>query len=388
MHVQTDEEAKMAQQKILAPAAPNLPLAPSVYGQQHFDILNNVHRLYFNQLDRFSSAVINGGPFEHIDFITDAPIEHKTGRLNWNLADATLDIDMDYDVIQQIGQEQYARVRNTTGVTIPNGTVVGFAGADEDALAVAPYLANGSTPSLYILGVMTHDLPDSGQKGYCTTFGFVRGLDTTGVPAGETWSLGDVLYASPTVVGWYTNVKPTVPNNLIAVAAVVKVGVTDGVIFVRPTIAMQLNYGTFSRTTDYTPPVANTAYAVEFTDSRIANGISIGTPTSRIVVDESGLYDVSITLQWSSTNASAKDVYGWIRINGTDVERSSRIVTITGNGTYTPILISEAVSLDVGDYIEIMVAASEATVYLHAVPVTAFSPTAPAANLVILQVQL
>jgi hypothetical protein len=33
-----------------SPAAPNLPLAPTVYSEQHFDILNNVLRLYFNQV--------------------------------------------------------------------------------------------------------------------------------------------------------------------------------------------------------------------------------------------------------------------------------------------------------------------------------------------------
>jgi hypothetical protein len=33
------------------PVAPNLPLAPDVYGRQYQDQLNNVLRLYFNQLD-------------------------------------------------------------------------------------------------------------------------------------------------------------------------------------------------------------------------------------------------------------------------------------------------------------------------------------------------
>lgn len=36
--------------KIQAPAAPNLPIAPTAYSGQHFDILNNVLRLYFNRL--------------------------------------------------------------------------------------------------------------------------------------------------------------------------------------------------------------------------------------------------------------------------------------------------------------------------------------------------
>ena len=170
-------------------------------------------------------------------------------------------------------------------------------------------------------------------------------------------------------------------------AAVTTVGATDGVIFVRPTIAQQSYYGTFSRTTDYTPPVANTAYAVEYTDTRIANGVSIGTPASRIVASQSGLYDISITLQWSSTNASSKEVYGWLRKNGTDIVRSSRILTISGNGTFSPVLISEVISLDANDYIEVMVATSDAAAYLNAAPATAFSPAAPAANLVVEQIQ-
>ena len=82
---------------------------------------------------------------------------------------------MDYNVVQQVGLETYARVQNTTGVTIPNGSVVGFAGVGAgNQLLVTPYLADGSQPTLYILGVMTHDLPDTGQVGYCTTWGHVR----------------------------------------------------------------------------------------------------------------------------------------------------------------------------------------------------------------------
>ena len=367
--------------------SPNIPIGPVEYSQQYQDQLTNALRLYFAQVDNFSGAVTNGGPFSFIDFILDATPQHQTGRVNWNASDATLEVDMEYGVIQQIGEEQYARVRNSTGVTIPNGTAVGFAGAAPDALNVAPYIADGSQPTLFILGVMTHDLLDSGEKGYCTTFGFVRDLNTTGTPYGETWALGDVLYVSPTIAGGFTKVKPTAPNNVIPIAAVVQVGAADGVIFVRPTITQQFYYGTFSRTTDYTPAVADTAYAVEFTNTRIANGISIGTPASRISVIQSGLYDISVTLQWSSTNASAKEVYGWIRKNGVDVLRSSRILTISGSGSYNPILISESVSLDANDYIEIMVATSNASVYLHAAPATAFSPTAPACNLVILQIQ-
>lgn len=39
-----------------APAPPNLPIAPVSYTREHFDILNNILRLYFNQI---SSSIIN-----------------------------------------------------------------------------------------------------------------------------------------------------------------------------------------------------------------------------------------------------------------------------------------------------------------------------------------
>jgi len=37
--------------------SPNLPMAPSSYARQHFDILNNVFRLYFNRIDGIFQTV-------------------------------------------------------------------------------------------------------------------------------------------------------------------------------------------------------------------------------------------------------------------------------------------------------------------------------------------
>lgn len=362
--------------------APNLLISPPAeYESRFFEQLNNALRLYYNQIDNYTSSLSNGGPFDFIDFNKLATYSNAEGRLGWNASDETVNLGMAYGVVQQIGQETYARVRNNTGTTIPNGTVVGFTGAATDALEVAPYLADGSSPTLYILGIMTHDLPDTGQKGYCTTWGFVRDMNTS------AFSQGDILYASPSVAGGLTKVKPTAPNNVVPIAAVVKVGTTDGVIFVRPTIEQQSYYGVFARTTDYAPASANTAYAVQFDTTRINNGVVIGSPTSRIVVPQSGLYDVSVTLQYSSSNSSDKNIYSWIRKNGTDVSQSSRLLTLNINGGYSPVLISEAVSLAANDYIEIMFASTSTAVSLNAVASTAFAPGSPAANLVIEQIQ-
>lgn len=318
---------------------------------------------------------------DYIDLNNAAPRTMRTGRLAWNDVDQTVDLGMEYDVTQQIGQEIYARVGNTTGVTIPNGSVVGFAGATPNALLVSPYLADGSEPSLYALGIMTHDLPDSGEKGYCTTWGFVRDLDTSAFIA------GDILYASPTIAGALTNVKPTAPSNVIPMAACIVSDATVGVIFVRPTIAQMQYYGIFAITIDYTPAVINTAYALPFDTTRLSNGIVIGTPSSRLVVPESGLYQFNATLQFISNSAVNKTIWVWFRKNGVDIPNSTRIVTVSVNNAYTPLGINEAISLAQNGYVELMFASDNVDVRIDNVPATAFAPTSPGVVIEVTQIQ-
>lgn len=316
-----------------------------------------------------------------IDFTTGLTHTIQTARMAWNDTDATLDLGMEYGVIQQIGQETYARVKNTTGVTIPNGTVVGFAGASPNSINVAPYLADGSSPTLYILGVMTHDLPDSGEKGYCCTWGFVRDVNTS------AFSAGDILYASPTTAGAFTNVKPTAPNNVIPLAACITSNATTGVIFVRPTIQQMQYYGEFTKTTDQTPAAIDTAYALTFDNTEISNGVTIGSPTSRIVVPESGLYRFDATIQLTSGNSSSKNVWVWMRKNGTDLTNSARLVTMDINNGYVPITVFETVSMAKNDYIQLMFAANDTAITVDTVASTAFAPGAPAVVLNVTQVQ-
>ena len=319
----------------------------------------------------------------YLDLEQNAAYVNKIARLAWNDADQTANLGMEYDVVQQIGLETYARVANFTGVTIPNGTVVGFTGAVPDsALSVAPYLANGATNTLYVVGVMTHDLPDSGDKGYCTVWGFVRDLNTS------AFALGDILYASPTVAGGLTKVKPTAPNNVVPIAAVLQVGTTDGVIFVRPTIEQQKYYGEFTKTDSQTPAVINTAYALVLTNTEIANGVSLGSPLSRVVIAQAGLYNIAASVQITSTNAAQKSVWIWLRLNGTtDFSNSARVASITLNGGYLVVTLNEVYSLLAGDFIEVMYAADNTNISIATVAATAFAPAAPAVVLAVTQTE-
>lgn len=354
---------------------PYFPTPPAEYNRNYMDQVIRAFAV-------FAQQVSNPGPLRATTLTLNSTGEKiAAGQLSWNTTDATLDLTMEYDVTQQIGQETYARVGNTTGSTIPNGTVVGFAGATANAILVAPYLADGTQPSLYILGVMTHDLPDSGEKGYCTTWGFVRDLDTS------AFSAGDILYASPTTAGAFTNVKPTAPNNVIPLAACVISDATNGVIFVRPTIQQMQYYGVFAKTSDQSPAAIDTEYLLTFDATQVSNGVTIGSPASRIVVPQSGLYKFDATVQLTSGNTSAKNIWVWFKKNGTSIANSARLVTININSGYVPISLSETVSLAENDYVEMAFAANDTNITVDTVAATAFAPGSPAILLQVSQVQ-
>lgn len=296
----------------------------------------------------------------YLDFEVNAPKTDQLGRIGWNPADQTLDIGMDYNVVQQVGMETYARVENATGVTIPNGTVVGFAGVGaNNTLSVTPFVADGTVPTLYILGIMTHDLPNSGEVGYCTTWGHVRGVNTS------AFSVGDILYADPATPGGLTATKPTAPDAVVPIAAVLQVDATDGEIFVRPTIEQQQYYGVFSDTTDQTPGAAYTPQAVSFNTTDVANGFTrVGTPATQITAAVSGLYSFKFSFQVTSGSASAKTLWIWPRINGNDVPNSNSKVTVSGSGTVLVPSWSWTLSLNAGDYFELIFAANDTNVEL------------------------
>lgn len=304
------------------------------------------------------------------------------GTLSWSEKDGTLNIYHPGGPVQQVGQEQYAYVRNNTGSTIPDGTVVQFIGAEIDGearLEVMPFLADGTYPSLYTLGITTQSIAD-GTDGRVTVWGKVRDLNTTGSTVGETWMMGQELYANPTITGALTNVKPTSPNNVVPVAAVLRVDATAGEIFVRPTIEQRYDYGTVSSTQTQVPTVVNTPYAITFDTLENYIGVSIVNNTE-VTFTQSGLYTLNFNVQSLSGSSSVKELYFWLRKNGVDVPYTTRIKSITGNGVYNTMHVAYNVSMDAGEHIEIMWASNDTDVSLSAAPATAFAPSSPSAYL-------
>ena len=137
-------------------------------------------------------------------------------------------------------------------------------------------------------------------------------------------------------------------------------------------------------TSNVTAASANTAYALTYTP-QLQDGIVNGTPASRLVVDEAGYYQISFSVQISSTSSSSVKFYFWPRVNGVDVPGATMINTLHNNGASLVTGRTAAFSFNAGDYIEAMWAVDSTQGFLEAAAATAFAPAAPASTISIVR---
>ena len=132
----------------------------------------------------------------------------------------------------QLGQEQLVRVRNNTLSSITNGKVVMATGTLGNSGRIIVELANLTQANgRNVLGIVTENI-SAGVDGFCTVFGKVRGIDTTGASVGENWLDGDILYVKDSGNGALTKVVPTNTQLKMPIAIVIHAHVT-GTLFVR-----------------------------------------------------------------------------------------------------------------------------------------------------------
>ena len=137
-----------------------------------------------------------------------------------------------------------------------------------------------------------------------------------------------------------------------------------------------------SITTDQTAVAINTAYALTYTLSS-SDGITSGTPASRLVFEEAGEYMVSFSAQISSTSGSTVNFWFWPRVNGVDLAGSTMKNALHQNGATLVVSRSAILNLSAGDYLEAMWAVDSTSGFLDATAATAFAPAAPASTIAI-----
>ena len=180
---------------------------------------------------------------------TDAPTVDKlgldltaaeavtSGQIAWNATEGTVDIGLLNGATNQLGQEvQLLCTNSTSTTTITNGMGVMFTGSNASTLRleVQPMNASGALPGYVFFGVATQTIAP-GATGYITTFGKVRGIDTSAYPEDS------ILWCDPVNAGQFVLTEPVAPRLKIAAAAVIKSHPTDGVLMVRAETGQNLN---------------------------------------------------------------------------------------------------------------------------------------------------
>jgi len=135
-------------------------------------------------------------------------------------------------------------------------------------------------------------------------------------------------------------------------------------------------------TTDQTAASTNTAYALTYTSS-IADGVTNGTPASRLVFEEAGQYMIAFSAQIASTSSSTVNFWFWPRVNGVDVAGSTMKSALHQNGSVLVVSRSAIFEFSAGDYLEAMWAIDSTSGFLDATAATAFAPAAPASTIAI-----
>lgn len=313
------------------------------------------------------------------------------GLTAWNPNKDCLDVHQNDGSILQVGLENYIRVYNRSANTLTHGTFVQFSGVNGDGAETpiaTPFVNTANTIPLYAIGVVTTDM-SANTYGRATVLGEVRNTDTTGNVSGEIWQVGDILWAKPGIsnAGKLTRIKPTAPNVAISVAAVLKKDATNGILLVRPTIWPRLYYASFSDTENQNAANVNYGYPIRFNTTDIASGFYV-TANSRIVAENSGLYNYQFSLQAISSNSSAKDIYVWARKNGVDIPNSNTKKTIVGNAVADILAWNFVISMNAGDYFELVWATTDLSVTLPSPNDISFGPSIPSAILTVTEVAL
>jgi len=201
---------------------------------------------------------------------------HSEGILFYDYNEKTLSFyNAEAEITMNLGEEQWVRVRNSSGSTILDGQAVYILGAVSDNPTIALAKADDLDTSA-VVGLATHDI-ENNTVGYVTVSGVVHGLVTNAFAAGDT------VYLSATTAGEFTNTAPAGNNFDVIIGTVTRAHVSDGAVLVHPQQIVPLTAGVFSylamldqalKTTD---DVAFGSMAVSALNAAPASAVDTGT---------------------------------------------------------------------------------------------------------------
>ena len=148
-------------------------------------------------------------------------------------------------------------------------------------------------------------------------------------------------------------------------------------------IVLEDGHADFMKTSDVVPVAANTAYKLTYDAPTGNDGITQGTPASRIVFEEAGEYVISFSAQISSTSASTVHFYFWPSINGTNVADSGMTTALHQNNATLVTSRTQIFTVAANDYFEVNYMIDSTSGFLNYTAASSPVPAIPASTLAI-----
>jgi hypothetical protein len=206
-----------------------------------------------------SALPVTGGTLNKLNFNNYENTNPIEGDVWWNSEFGTLNIKPDINgPILQVGQEQWIRVFNNTGIDIVDGKAVYISSANFDEPEVALASSN-SQVTAQAIGVTT-SIIRNGEHGFVTVSGIVHDFDTS------TFSPGNRLYLTNDSTGNLTNIAPSSPFRLVRLGYVLNRSIT-GSIYVETQPPLSTDYNLVSSNA-----LASSSFAVKtYIDTKFLN---------------------------------------------------------------------------------------------------------------------
>ena len=148
-------------------------------------------------------------------------------------------------------------------------------------------------------------------------------------------------------------------------------------------IVLEDGHADFIKTADVVPVAANTAYKLTYDAPTGNDGITQGTPASRIVLEEAGQYVISFSAQISSTSASTVHFYFWPSVNGVNVPDSGMTTALHQNNATLVTSRTQIFTVAANDYLEVNYMIDSTSGFLNYTAASSPVPAIPASTLAI-----
>lgn len=145
-------------------------------------------------------------------------------------------------------------------------------------------------------------------------------------------------------------------------------------------------HASYFDTTTQTNPVASAVNLFTYNSVVSELGVTRGTPTSKIFVAQTGIYNFQFSAQLDKAGGSASAVYIWPRINGINVPNSATKIVIDGPNSEIVPAWNFVLVLQANDYFELAWQSSDVDVIISAAAAAGNIPGVPSIILTVVWV--